>query len=46
MTSKAANVESFNEGKGSEAQRALAGFLLGIALGALVGLLAKRKPAP
>lgn len=33
-----------NEGKGSEAARALAGFLLGLALGALVGLLAKRKP--
>ncbi|MGH2829794.1 MAG: hypothetical protein ACRDJM_04865 [Actinomycetota bacterium] len=30
---------------GSETARAVTGFLLGLALGALVGLLAKRKPA-
>ena len=34
-----------NEGKESEWQRGLAGFLLGLALGAFVALLARRKPA-
>ena len=33
-----------NEGKSSELLRGLWGFLLGVTLGALVGLLAKRKP--
>lgn len=36
--------DPINEGKSSEWQRGLAGFLLGVALGALIGLLAKRKP--
>jgi hypothetical protein len=33
-----------NDGKEPEWQRGLAGFLLGLALGALVALLSKRKP--
>ncbi len=38
------SADPMNEGKGTEARRAIAGFVLGLALGALVGLLAKRKP--
>lgn len=38
------NPMPINEGKSGELMRGLLGFVLGAALGALVGMLAKRKP--
>lgn len=40
----AADPIDINEGKEPEWQRGLAGFLLGLALGALVAMMARRKP--